>query len=71
MDKAPTELEPGKLACPDRRCPLEPGLPPFCHNVRNLGAFDGIACGVCCCGLDGKGARRVGQGDRGAWHAAL
>ena len=51
MDKAPIEIEPGRLACPDCRCPLEPGLLPFYHKGHKLGAFDGIVCTMCGYGL--------------------
>ena len=51
MDKVPIELEPGKLGCPDCKCPLEPGLMPLYHRGHKLGAFDGIVCRMCGYGL--------------------
>lgn len=62
VDKVPIELEPGKLGCPDCRCPLEPGLMPFYHKGHKLGAFDGVVCSMCGYGLlSGKGYDESGE----------
>ena len=60
MKRAPIDLEPGRLGCPECRYPLEPRLVPVYLDGARLGAFDGMACEMCGYGV----LTEKGRGDR-------